>query len=505
MSEETKPSQKEKMDPLIRSTRELREIYLADPHRPWWHFIAPEGVCIPFDPDGAIFWNGRYHLGYIFCDERGPCWGHASSKDMAHWRWHCPMLVPGEPDKGIFSGNCFVNKQGQPTVAYHGCEVGNCFATSDDPDLDHWTKFPKPYLAIPAEGSEEASRYGAWDPHVWLEGDTYYAISGANPVYAMAGKGHTTVFRANDLDHWEFIGPLLSHQADDVEACEDISCPDLFKLGDKHVLLCISHLCGCRYYVGDWDGRQFHMQLHRRMNWPGGSCFAPETLLDDQGRRIMWAWALPNVLIWDTNQATWSGVMTLPRILTMGDDDTLRIDPVPELEMLRARRREHKQIAVPAGQPMWLEGVAGNSFEMQLTITPGACRKIGMKLFRSPDGREESVVTFDLDAKTITVDFSKSTLDTARNYQTYCLAFGRENPPVTQQQAPFELADGEKLELRIFADRSIVEIFANRRQCVTQRLYPTLRESTGIEFFAENGSYTIDRLEMWDMEPANPW
>ena len=39
----------------------------------------------------------------------------------------------------------------------------------------------------------------------------------------------------------------------------------------------------------------------------------------------------------------------------------------------------------------------------------------------------------------------------------------------TVQAAPFHLVAGEPLELRVFIDRSVIEVFANRRQSV----YPT--------------------------------
>ncbi|MHC4253714.1 MAG: LamG domain-containing protein, partial [Planctomycetota bacterium] len=48
------------------NNRALREMYLRDPHRPGYHFIVPEGLCGPFDPNAALFWRGRYHLMYIY-------------------------------------------------------------------------------------------------------------------------------------------------------------------------------------------------------------------------------------------------------------------------------------------------------------------------------------------------------------------------------------------------------------------------------------------------------
>ena len=50
--------------------RSTRERILSDPARPAYHFVVPEGIAIPFDPNGAIYWKGRYHLFYIFQDTR---------------------------------------------------------------------------------------------------------------------------------------------------------------------------------------------------------------------------------------------------------------------------------------------------------------------------------------------------------------------------------------------------------------------------------------------------
>ena len=64
---------------LIDASRQLREIQISDPHRPTYHFVNPEGRGMPFDPNGSIYWNGKYHMFYIYQDERGHNYGHASS------------------------------------------------------------------------------------------------------------------------------------------------------------------------------------------------------------------------------------------------------------------------------------------------------------------------------------------------------------------------------------------------------------------------------------------
>ena len=48
---------------LIRSARQVRELIWQDPHRPRYHLTPPEGFFN--DPNGALFWNGRYHLFYL--------------------------------------------------------------------------------------------------------------------------------------------------------------------------------------------------------------------------------------------------------------------------------------------------------------------------------------------------------------------------------------------------------------------------------------------------------
>ena len=65
-----------------------------------------------------------------------------------------------------------------------------------------------------------------------------------------------------------------------------------------------------------------------------------------------------------------------------------------------------------------------------------------------------------------------------------------------------ELAPGELLTLRIFLDRSILEVFANRRQCVTQRIYPARTDSIGISLFARGGQARVRSLQSWTLAPA---
>ena len=73
------------------------------------------------------------------------------------------------------------------------------------------------------------------------------------------------------------------------------------------------------------------------------------------------------------------------------------------------------------------------------------------------------------------------------------------------QAAPFPLAEGEVLDLRVFIDPSVIEVFANGRQSLTQRVYPTRADSTEVRLFASGGAALATVVEAWEMEPVAPW
>jgi beta-fructofuranosidase len=68
-----------------------------------------------------------------------------------------------------------------------------------------------------------------------------------------------------------------------------------------------------------------------------------------------------------------------------------------------------------------------------------------------------------------------------------------------------ELKRGEPLELNIFLDRSVIEVFANHIQCVTQVVYPELETSTGVKVFSGHEKVTVKNISAWTMAETNPY
>ena len=462
------------------SARSLRERILSDPARPGYHFVVPEGIAMPFDPNGAIYWKGRYHLFYIFQDTRlgtkADHWGHVSSTDLFHWVHHPTGLLDG-----MYSGNCFVNRDGVPTICYHQKGLGNALAVALDDDLNEWKKLESNPITPKTEvGDQHHGRYKSWDPFGWMEGDTYYAIFGG---------GRPGVAKSPALEgEWTYAGDLFAHGVDGVSLDEDVSCADLFKLGDKDVLLCISHRLGCRYYVGAWKDEQFHPESHAQMSWVDNSFFAPESLVDDRGRRIMWAWIMDDPQFGVRSQHGWSGTLSLPRVLTLGNDGRLRMDVPEEIEALRQGAFRKDDFVLPAGTDVRVDDVGGSSLELAIEMEGTDASAYGVKVCVSPDGQEETSVFYDAREKLLKVDTRRS---------------GPHDTPKAVEAGPLELKPGELLKLRVFVDRSVIEVFANGRQAVARRIYPARPDSVGVRLFARGAQAHVHTFEAWEIAPSN--
>ena len=246
------------------------------------------------------------------------------------------------------------------------------------------------------------------------------------------------------------------------------------------------------------------------MNWPGGKCFAPETLLDGRGRRICWAWVLESRKWPVQNAAGWSGVMTMPRVLSLDDQGRLLIDPPEEFERLRYDHQEQDSLDLKPDAELVLQDVQGTELELALEIDPGQAKEVGIIVRRSPDGAdpakaERTVIVYAPGQKKLTIDTERSSLDPdiTNDYPVILMNDKVKRREVRRQEAPLELAAGEPLRLRIFLDRSILEVYANRRQCVTQRIYPTRRDSVGVALFANGGAAQVRRLDAWRVMPTN--
>ncbi len=506
----------EKLIELAATVKDYREKLLADPYRPMYHFAIPEGMGMPGDPNGGFYANGRYHLMYLYNHmQRGFCWGHISSADLVHWRHHPDCITPGENARGCFSGGAFVDDDGTAYISFwdfisdESSDGGIRIAKSSDPMYENWEIMPE--FAIKCEGYGTAMADGepisCADPsNIWKKDGKYYMQAGNLLALERYGRQEDSpakyrgdwvdLFESDDLKSWKFLHRFYERDASNkwTDESEDDMCPSFLplplskqggKLSDKYLQLFIAHNKGCQYYIGDYDKSRdiFTPETHGRMTWTDNTYFAPEAILDPSNRHIMWAWLLDNPPAED--ERGWSGVYGMPRLLWLdAATNTLRMAPADEMRTLRYNDNNIGRVTLDeAGYS--LRGTNGESCEITLTAE-NVSGKIGARLRVSPDGDEYAEVYYDPTAKQLAMDTTK------------CGSIGR--PAV--ESAPFELSPNETLTLNIFIDKSVIEVYANERQAICRRAYPT-QLGCGISIFAENS--TIANITAWDMDAANPY
>jgi sucrose-6-phosphate hydrolase SacC (GH32 family) len=459
-----------------------------------YHLMHPGGDSSPGDPNAAFYLDGTYHLHYIlqhpWNGKRSFAFVHVTSPDMLHWTWQPTKLQPSFTGHGMFSGTGFITKDGKPAAIYHGAGSGrNQIAIAKDNQLSDWEK-PYPVEVRNADGTEAKMRH--WDPDCFLIGDTYYGYSGGQ---------NSPLFKSKDLKNWTYVGKFLQHDMPDVAIGEDISCGNFFKIGDpsdklgtgKWMLLCISHPLGCRYYLGDWDAKaeQFVPEKHGRMNWrfedqplepPYRGFFAPESVLTPDGRRVMWAWlTMPDGGIVSRT------IQSLPRELSLPADGLLRIKPLRELESLRYDPVTHENITVnpPANQ------LAGGFGRQRITALNAEALEIRVTIAREQAERKRFGFTLFSDGK-------GGGLSIVIRPETGTLRLGTTEAPFVVAELP----KGEDVELRIFIDKYLVEVFANDRQAMVAA-HMDYRGKTGLDGYSFGAPTTIKKIEIWKLKPTN--
>ena len=472
------------MTPSIGSRARLA----ADPHRPQYHFLPPANWMN--DPNGLIQWRDHYHLFYQY-NPHGPVWGsihwgHAISDDLVHWRDLPIALAPtpgGVDEYGVFSG-CAVDDDGVASILYTGvrrlADASRvelpCLATSSDDELRTWHKHPhNPVIASPPPGVDVL---GFRDHTVWKEGGTWYQLIGSG----IRGVGGTVfLYRSADLKRWSYVHPILV--GDPHQTGEMWECPDLFRIGDEHVLV-ISPvpLRQTMYFMGSFDDHRFTPRSEAVVLDAGGYLYAPQSFTDSQGRRIMFGWLWEGRAESAQRAAGWAGVMSIPRVFVPRPDGRLGMQPVPELKALR---RQHTSIGSVALHSRLQVDLRGAALEIAAEIAPGSAAQIGVRVLCAPHGEEQTVIVYDTAADRLSIDRQRSSLDPDVQREEHGVRLG--------------LAAAEPLRLQVFVDHSVVEVFANGHTCLASRVYPTRPDSLGVELFATGPGARLQALDAWAM------
>jgi beta-fructofuranosidase len=483
----------------------LRDALADDHHRPDYHFAPPANWLN--DPNGLIHRDGVYHLYYQY-NPGGPNhgtihWGHATSEDLVHWEDQPVALAPDAdgPDRdGCWSG-CAVDDDGTPTLLYTGGRDRRqlpCLATATDDSLSSWEKHtanpvietaPDDLAILGTEHWEAEFR----DHCVWKEGEEWYHLIGSGVTDV---GGTALLYRGDRLDEWEYVGPLLTGAWEGAGPVWE--CPELLDFGAKQ-LLHVSNYAEVRYFLGEADlsGPGFTVEEQACLDY--GDFYAPQTMRDNDGRFLMWAWVPEARGLEPQWEAGWSGVMTLPRVVDLDSEGRLRQRPAPELQSLRGEQvgETHE---LGSGERTTLP-LSGNAYELDLTLErePGATFEL--VLFESPARTERTVVRWK--GAELVVDRSRSSHGHGAEEGEQRLPLGpvgSTGDPIDEHAHVTDGSRGERdeLSLRVFVDGSLVELFAGESRCLTSRVYPTRRDAEGVSLVAHEGSVSVD-VDAWEL------
>jgi beta-fructofuranosidase len=186
----------------------------------------------------------------------------------------------------------------------------------------------------------------------------------------------------------------------------------------------------------------------------------------------------------------------------------LGVEPAGDVESLRSAYRHVGRTALPANEEVVLPGIQGNAMELAAEIDTHGAPLVELNVFRSSDGRERTRIAFyrergyrDWDRYTgkaldelQRIVYSQITLDTSYSSM---LPDALSRAPET---APVLLAPEEPLHLRVFVDRSVVEVFCNGKQCLAVRVYPGRKDSVGVSLRAQGRDAVLISLDAWQMQ-----
>ena len=503
-------------DELMKLYRELRQKAATNRYRPIYHFTAFNWIG---DPNGLCYWQGKYHCFYQghLPGMRGVCWGHAVSDDLVHWQDLPFAFAPDETDLSCFSGQTWVEEK-RVIAIYHGKGKGNCIAESSDPLLLNWRKNPNNPVIPDGQPDEEGYPYRVFDPCIWKEGDGYYSLAGTSRGFPRERRQTCDhLFHSKDLIHWEYLHPLV----EDGFFCtmgDDGACPNFWPVGNgKHVLVLFSHRTGSRYYVGEYDKKthKFQIDYHRYFSHNGiigQGIGTPTTTMDHKKRNITIFNYHEGFKDQDPQLGLGSGVFSLPLVMKAKDRfpvndrpyselealrfNPLKISPAPEVEVLRFNGKKIENLEVRANQELILEEIAGKAIEIKIKMNIHQAREAGFYVLRSPAGEEKTKISVmnvfhGKFPDSLLIDTTQSSLRTDLS----------SRPP---ENAPLPLRQDGIVELRIFIDRSMIEVFADSQQFAAVRVCPQREDSRGVSIFAKGDRIILNSLECWQMKAISP-
>lgn len=476
-------------------------------YRPAFHHTPRYGWMN--DPNGMFYKDGRWHLYYQYnpygSKWQNMTWGHSVSDDLVNWE-HLPEAIRPNGLGSVFSGSCAVDHDNtagfgsDAVIALYtsaGTSQMQSLASSTDDGLTFNIYPYNPVLTLESE---------ARDPKVFWNDST----KEWNMILAHALDHEMLIFSSPDMKSWTLqssFGKGLGAQGGVWE------CPDLFELPvagtdeKKWVLLCNINPdgpfggSGTQYFVGDFDGKTFKADTDAAgdvsTKWLdyGKDHYATVTWSDaPDGRRVALGWMSNWQYAADVPTMQFRSANTLPRemgLFRAPDGEVYASSaPSPELEALRGKlaAKVKKTTVGRKARSFALPSENGGICEILMDIEASKAKTVNI-VFSNSQG-EKVVMQYDPAAATLSFDRTQSGITD----------FSEGFPAVTV--TPTHEASG-RIALRIFVDRSSMEVFGNDGEFVMTNLVFPRTPYTALSVSTEGGNAKVENLRIYSLKSDN--
>lgn len=469
-------------------------------YRNQYHFSARKGWIS--DPCGFLYYEGKYHCYW---------WGCAESEDLIHFNEITPKQAPGERSipgrnvhrnvpKGLGCWTGCVVADVNNTAGFGAGKYISCLTFNNDARHKQWQG-----LTVSDDGREfeyyngnpvlDIGYQDFRDPTViWLEDRKEWLM-----VVSKTLESKVAFYSSPDLKDWKWLSDF--GPAGRTYRC--FECPDFFKLKvedgvdkgkEKWVLVVSVDWDNEQYFVGDFDGKEFHAEGLEPETGLYVDCapdyYASRTFKDFDGTLNGEVYSMGWMSNWTycrlLPQTYGKGFWSVPRRLSLrhtADGYRLCQQPKDNLVTLRGKASHYSGKLKPGITPIKPVAALDNTYEVEASFDTSRPGTFGMNLCVG-EGRK-LVVTYDTQSHSLCVDRTQVADFSMKKFERTCHS----------KVAPIN----NRLKLRIFVDKCAVEIFSEDGLSVFSLATFAADSQTGFELFSLDANRQYD-LNVWKLK-----
>jgi sucrose-6-phosphate hydrolase SacC (GH32 family) len=461
---------------------EINIDYSGDNNRPTYHPIPDFGWAN--EANGLVLLNGTYHMFYqkneVFLGIAQQNWGHFTSSDLVNWDEQNAVLWPTEDwdSVGCWAGDSQILQDGTPAVIYTGVDgIKAVIATATSSDgYQTLDKNPEPII----DGAPSDTNLDFRDPYVWESNGEYHMIIGGG----VAGSGGNVLYYSSaDFENWTYGGVAFSGSVSQGEG-QFWEVPILYEFPNGKEMLLVQKTPDATpartfYWIGEFENGVFTPDSSESKDLEIVNGFLSPTVAADANGLVTAIGIIPDEVEAEFQmQQGWANLFSIPQIWSLNANNDIVVQPHPNLINYRGEATSFPNIALTDGSSDHLNGYSGRHFEMEATINTGTAEEVGFIFGRSSNGQEEYRVYYNMTTQEWVVDASDSSLSTQvrRDIRT----------------GDYAIAPGSTIDVQVFIDGSVLEVFVNNESHFTGRFFPTQSDADGVDVFATGGNATMD-------------